>query len=367
MVASPSKGLPRFDAAGALLAAAVAESAFPCAVAEVGSSEGPVWQVALGTLTGEPEAPLASSRTVFDLASLTKVLTTATLAMRLTDAGRLGLDERVADRIDAWRGVDREAVTVRDLLSHTSGLTAHAPLYTSHEGRQAFTDAICAMPLEYQPRTQAIYSDLGFILLGSLLEEAGGRRLDEQMADVSALVAPGRLAFRPPASWREQIAPAGVDPWRGRLLVGEVHDGNAWALGGRAGHAGLFGDHEGVGAFARLVLRGLRDGDASLARPETLREFARRRAIPKSTRALGWDTMKDTSSCGTRMTASAIGHTGFTGTSVWIDWERDLYVALLTNRVHPSAANDAILQVRRAFHDCVVDAWDAAHATSARP
>jgi CubicO group peptidase (beta-lactamase class C family) len=362
-----SNGLPAFGAADALLAAAVADSAFPCAVAEVGSSHGSIWQTAHGTLSGDADSPVASPQTVFDLASLTKVLATAPLAMRLVDAGRLGLDERVADRIDRWRGTDREGVTVRDLLSHTSGLPAHAPLYTAHEGRQAFADAICAMPLEYEPRSQATYSDLGFILLGLLLEDAGGRRLDEQMTDVASLTAPGRLAFKPPVTWREQVAPTGVDSWRGRLLAGEVHDGNAWALGGRAGHAGLFGDHAGVGAFARLVLRALRDDDASIARPATMREFSRRREIPNSTRALGWDTMKATSSCGTRMSASAIGHTGFTGTSIWIDWERNLYAVLLSNRVHPTATNNAILQVRRAFHDCVVDAWDAAHATGARP
>jgi hypothetical protein len=148
-----SNGLPAFADTDALLAAAVADSAFPCAVAEVGSSRGSTWQTAHGTLSGDADTPLASAQTIFDLASLTKVLATALLAMRLVDEGRLGLDESVSDRIDRWRGADREGVTIRDLLSHTSGLPAYAPLYTAHEGRQAFTDAICSMPLEYEPRT----------------------------------------------------------------------------------------------------------------------------------------------------------------------------------------------------------------------
>src|SRR5262249_22615413 len=144
----------------------------------------------------------------------------------------------------------------------------------------------------------------------------------------------------------------------GRLLVGEVHDANCWALGGAAGHAGLFGSAPAVGAFAQLVLRGILQDDATLASPATLRTVIQRTTgIPPSTRAPWWDTMKPTSSCGTRLSLTAIGHTGFTGTSLWIDWERDLYVVLLTNRVYPSAANNSILQVRPAFHDAVAAAW----------
>ena len=143
--------------------------------------------------------------------------------------------------------------------------------------------------------------------------------------------------------------------WRGRLLTGEVHDENCWALGGAAGHAGLFGTAAAVGAFARAVLRTI-GGEPILAQPETMRAFITRGAVPGSSRALGWDTMLPTSSCGTLMSPTAIGHTGFTGTSLWIDWERDLYVVLLTNRVHPTRENNAIRRVRPAVHDAVVEA-----------
>ena len=153
----------------------------------------------------------------------------------------------MTDWIPRWRGADREDVTIRDLLAHASGLTTHLPLYETHEGRAAFVDAICEMPLEYVPRTQSLYSDLGFMLLAFVIEDAGGALLDAQFAPISSLVAPARLMFRPPAALRPEIAPTGVDAWRRRLLVGEVHDGNAWALGGCAGHAGLFGDAVAVG------------------------------------------------------------------------------------------------------------------------
>jgi CubicO group peptidase (beta-lactamase class C family) len=141
------------------------------------------------------------------------------------------------------------------------------------------------------------------------------------------------------------------------LLTGEVNDENAWALGGAAGHAGLFGTAEAVGVFARAVLRTLA-GDRLLALQATLRGFAARTGVPGSSRALGWDTMLPTSSCGTRLSATSIGHTGFTGTSLWIDWERDLYIVLLTNRVHPTRDNERLRAIRPRLHDAVVAAFD---------
>ena len=163
--------------------------------------------------------------------------------------------------------------------------------------------------------------------------------------------------FNPAHAWRPLIAPTEVEPWRGRLLVGEVHDNNAWALGGVAGHAGLFGTAPAVGAFARALLRSLFPGSATgprLSSPDTARHFTDRAGTPGSSRALGWDTMLPTSSCGTRMSPRSIGHVGFAGTSLWIDLERGVYIVLLTNRVHPTSRNDDIRLVRPAFHDAVI-------------
>ncbi len=353
-----------FAAAADILAAGVSGRAFPAASVEVGRQAGPLWRQAFGTVTYAAGAPAATESTVFDLASLTKVIATTTLAMRAVDDGVLALSDPVASRMREWRGSDREHVTIRDLLEHASGLPAYLPFFRDHTGRAEFEPAICHLPLEYAPRTASIYSDLGFILLGFILEDVRldrarsglfdpGASLAAQFHRLAAWLGSDPMTFNPARSERARIAPTEVEEWRGRTLVGEVHDENAWALGGAAGHAGLFGTAPAVGAFARAMLATIA-GEPILARPETARDFIRRGEVPGSSRALGWDTMLPTSSCGTRMFPTAIGHTGFTGTSLWIDWERDLYVVLLTNRVHPTRENTALKALRPAFHDAVV-------------
>ena len=360
-----------FDAAEAILLEGAQIGAFPAATAEVGRRDRVLWRSAIGRLTHAHDAAETTTDTIFDLASLTKVIATTTLLMRAVDDGILRVDDRVADWIPEWRGTDREQVTLRDLLSHSSGLTAYLPFFRDYTGRAEFQHAISTLPLEYEPRTKSIYSDLGFILLVFILEDARSRQTAAgavgafdptagfvaQFRKVASLVTEEPLGFHPPRHLRGRIAPTEHDPWRGRTLVGEVHDENAWALGGAAGHAGLFGTAAAVGSFARAVLHTL-NGVAVLARPETMRAFAQRRTeVPGSSRALGWDTMLPTSSCGTLMSPTAIGHTGFTGTSLWIDWERDLYVVLLTNRVYPTRENEeGIRQIRRRFHDAVLAA-----------
>ena len=338
-----------------LIDEAVRRRAFPCAAIEVGGSRGPVWSHASGTLSYD-DAEAATADTVFDLASLTKVVATSTLLMRLVDAGAVALADRVGVRLADWRSADREAVTVADLLEHAGGLTAHLPFFRDHHGRHDYQHAICTLPLEYAPRSRSVYSDLGFILLAFIAADAGGAPLDEQFDAVAGALGLGELRYRPPAEWRARTAPTEVDPWRGRLLRGEVHDENGWALGGVAGHAGLFGTAPAVGRFARAVLETLQ-GRPRLARPETFARFVERTRVPGSSRALGWDTMLVTSSCGRSLSPASFGHTGFTGTSLWVDPVQDLYVVLLTNRVHPTRANEAILPVRPAVHDAVARAW----------
>jgi CubicO group peptidase (beta-lactamase class C family) len=334
----------------------VASHVFPAAVIEVGSSAQPLWRHAVGTLTYEHGAAPAADDTVFDLASLTKVLATTALVMRLVENGRLGLDDSVSQHLPSWQGADRASVTLRDLLAHCSGLPAHRPFYRTMSGRAAIEQAICATPLEYEPRSRSIYSDLGYMLLGFVLEDISP--LDVQFEALRVQMQnPEELQFHPPALWKPRTTPTRVDEWRGRLLVGEVDDDNTWALGGAAGQAGLFGTAAAVGTSARHFMQVL-SGRVGAFQTETMRLFVTRRDdVPGSSRALGWDTMLPTSSCGTRMSATAFGHTGFTGTSLWIDPERDVYVVLLTNRVHPKASTlDAIQEVRRAVHDAVMGA-----------
>jgi CubicO group peptidase (beta-lactamase class C family) len=349
-----------------LIEQGIAAHAFPAAAIEVGRREGVLWNAAFGRLTYAADAAGTRPSTLFDLASLTKVIATTTLVMRAVDAGTLTLDERVADRISAWRGADREHVTIADLLEHASGLTAYLPFFRDHHGRADFERAICTLPLEYAPRTQSIYSDLGFMLLAFILEDVNRAPFATQFDRVFRLQAED-LLFNPPKDMRHRCAPTELDLWRGRLLQGEVHDENTWELGGAAGHAGLFGTAAAVGAFARRILAGLvaeagsREPEAGSGeleagswKPETLARFVRKSSVPGSSRALGWDTMLPTSSCGMRLSPRAIGHTGFTGTSLWIDPAQDLYVVLLTNRVHPTRDNNQIQSLRRRVHDAVV-------------
>ncbi len=207
--------------------------------------------------------------------------------MKAVDDNRLALDDVVSKWIPEWTGPDREIVTIRDLLAHASGLTAYLPFFRDHTGRQEFQRSISTLPLEYAPRSAAVYSDLGFMLLGFILEDAApvapgfrgvpaavdpSRSLATQFHRLASFFTAEPLRFNPPRSWRPQIAPTEIDPWRGRLLVGEVHDENTWALGGAAGHAGLFGTAAAIGTFARATLRTIA-GEPILATPETMRTF----------------------------------------------------------------------------------------------
>ena len=246
-----------FAPAAEIVQRGVDERAFPAAVVEVGTRGGVLWQQAFGRLDYDAESAPTQVDTIFDLASLTKVIATTSLVMRLVERGTLALSDPIRRWIPEWRGKDREHVTLRSLLTHSSGLTAWLPFYRDHTGRQEFQHAICSLPLEYPPDTQSIYSDLGFMLLGFIIEDAGGRPFQSQATQLLSALTAAPLLFNPPAELRPSIAPTEHDPWRGRRLVGEVHDENCWALGGAAGHAGLFGTAKAVGDFARAVLGAL--------------------------------------------------------------------------------------------------------------
>jgi CubicO group peptidase (beta-lactamase class C family) len=336
------------DAARALLRNAIEARVCPTAVVEVGSSRGVLWREAFNT----------GVDTIFDLASLTKPIATTSVILSLVDRGRLSFDSPVADFFDEWRGDDRRNVTVRHLLEHSSGLAPRL-VDPPPEGRREFEHEICSMKLEYAPGTKSVYSDLDFILLGFMAADLSGAPFDEAF---TSLVRPasGHLAFGVPEPLIARTAPTTPleeDLRRGRTLNGEVHDNYAAALGGVAGHAGLFGTAPAVGEFAQLALRGL-TGDVfvpSPFSPALMRAAAARSQVPGSSRALGWDTMLPASSCGSRLSPSAIGHVGFTGTSLWIDPARDRYYVLLTNRVHGGGTSEQMQALRRAFHDTLAD------------
>jgi len=349
-------------AAPLVVAQAVSQRIFPAAAIDVGSSAGPLWSDALGTTTFD-SPNLVTVQTAFDLASLTKPIATTSIAMELVGLGSVQLDDVVAAYFPEWSGADRESVTVRDLLEHTSGLPARL-LDRPPTQRREFEHEICTMPLEYAPRSRSVYSDLGFILFAFLAADRAGKPFDRLFDDLAGRIGSERsardrtsdasLRFGPIADAAPTI-PMAEDVRRGRMLVGEVHDNYAAALGGVAGHAGLFGTAAAVGAFARVVLRASR-GDNGVAPPWTpsmVARFTAKSTVAGSSRALGWDTMLPTSSCGTRMSPSAFGHVGYTGTSLWIDPERDRYFVLLTNRACGGGSLDQMREVRRAFHDAV--------------
>ena len=325
-------------------------------MAEIGDSRRALWREALGVYAfDDPTA--VTSETIFDLASLTKPIGTTSIVMDLTADGRVDPGEPLTGCFAEWRGGDREAATVQDLLEHASGLAARL-VDPPPASRREFEHEICGLRLEYAPRTKSIYSDLGFILLGFLAADRGGAPLSELFERIRRRIdgADAVLQYGIPESAADRTAPTeplAEDIRRGRRLVGEVHDNYAAALGGAAGHAGMFGTAEGVAAFARSMLRGAR-GDAVVPppfSPDLVSRATRKSSVAGSSRALGWDTMLPTSSCGTKLSPSAFGHVGFTGTSLWVDPPRDRYYVLLTNRVCGGGTEADIKEVRRAFHD----------------
>ncbi|HWN42439.1 MAG TPA: serine hydrolase domain-containing protein [Thermoanaerobaculia bacterium] len=330
--------------------------AFPGGVLAVGDREGLIHLHPFGRQSYDENAPPVTAATLYDLASLTKVVATTTMAMILVDEGRLDLDRQVRDFLP---GFQSGAVTVRHLLSHSSGLPALAPFFKEIRGKAAYVERIQAMDLVYPPGSRSIYSDPGVILLGEILEQIAGEPLDAFVRRrVLEPLGMKDTMYLPPPGLLPRIAPTEFDPWRGRLVHGEVHDENALAMGGIAPHAGLFSTAGDLSRFAQMMLNG---GIGGVVSPETIELFTRKAGIPESDRALGWDTKSaEGSSAGTLLSSSSFGHTGFTGTSMWIDPERQIYLILLTNRVHPTRENNLIREARPAVADAVVRALSPA-------
>jgi CubicO group peptidase (beta-lactamase class C family) len=356
----------RFRGTDAVVAAGVG-AAFPGAVLGIGWRGSLVHLQAFGRMWPEPGAPAVEPDTIYDLASLTKVVVTTTLAMILADEGRLDLDARVRDHFPRFSGGGKDEVRLRHLLSHSGGLLWWAPLYEELHDRGAFLERIIELPLSYEPGSAAVYSDLGFLLLGEVLERLGGMPFETLARDrVLEPLGMHDTGYCPGPQLQPRVAPTEDDPWRGRRLRGEVHDENAFALGGVAPHAGLFGTARDVMRLGQLMLaRGVLEGRRILD-ARTVEHFTRRAGVPGSTRALGWDTAVDEtgrrsstpgepgySSAGSLLSPRSFGQTGFTGTSIWIDPEREICLVLLTNRVCPTRRNDAIRAVRARLADAV--------------
>jgi CubicO group peptidase (beta-lactamase class C family) len=352
----------RLAAVAGYLGAAAESGAFPGAVLAVGRHGRLALLAAVGHYgVDDPRAVGVGS--VYDLASLTKVVGLTTACMLLVDDGKLALDAPVQRYLPKFRGAGKEQVTIRHLLTHASGLPAWRALYYQATSPGTALWLVDTTPLDAPAGRAYVYSDLGAIVLTQVVERITGESLDRWLERrVFRPLGMPATRYRPPQRWRDRIAPTENDTaFRHRVLRGEVHDENAGRLGGVSGHAGLFSNALDLARFAAMLLNGGAWDTLQLIRSETVGDFTRRQnVVPGSSRALGWDTAPQPpdsqSSAGTKLSAHAFGHTGFTGTSMWLDPDRDLFIILLTNRVHPTRANSAILKVRPRVADLVAAA-----------
>jgi serine-type D-Ala-D-Ala carboxypeptidase len=333
----------------------ISAGGYPGAAVVVGRRGAAVWEKGFGKLSWEKgSAPVVASRTIYDLASLTKVVGTTTAVMVLYDEGKIRLDDPVSVYVPEFSGGDKDRVTIRMLLEHRSGLPAGRDLWRIAHSPEEARAAVISTPLGCEPGRCYEYSDLGADMLGFVVEAASGERLDHFLDErVFQPLGMTDTFFRPADSLKSRVAPTEVTPPRGYPLQGEVHDENAYALGGVAGHAGLFSTAADLAVFAQMMLNGGEYNGTRLIADSTVALFTKRAA---GTRALGWDTCAGSGGCGQYLGEDAYGHTGFTGTSLWLDPDRDMFVVLLTNRVHEARAR----RPAKVISDVRADLADAA-------
>lgn len=357
----PAAQRSRFAAAYRVLEEAIAAHAFPgCAFGVLAGSE-TVLLDGLGRFTYGNDAPTVTPHTIYDLASVTKVVATTAVAMRLVQEGRLDIDAPLGEVLPAFiLGRDpaerRRHVRLRHLLAHSSGLPGYVEFFRTAATPASLLRACLGLPLEAEPGTRAEYSDPGFILLGKALEVISHQRLAHLVRrEVLHPLGLRSTGFCPPQKTRPFIPPTEEDDtFRHRRIQGEVQDENACVLNGAAGHAGLFSNVPDVLRFAAAVLRSRSSGSpAGLFEPEILERFAWRQGPADSSCALGWDTPSENSSAGRYFSPHSIGHLGYSGCSLWIDLDAAVAVVLLTNRTWPDRKSQLIREVRPAFHDAV--------------
>jgi CubicO group peptidase (beta-lactamase class C family) len=356
------------DSVTHVLAAARADSAFPAGIAIVGDAVGELVEVAVGQLDWAP-SPAPDRHTLWDLASLTKVIGTTTALMQLAERGAIDIDAPVQRYLPMLRAPNIERVTLRHLLTHSSGL----PSFKAYDQQTHDPDTLAALmlstPLDTLPGVRMVYSDIGAYLLGRTVEAVSKQTLDAYLAEhVFQPLDMRESMFRPSQALLPRIAPTEVDPLRGGLVRGKVHDERAYYLGGVSAHAGLFSSAADLSRFARMMLNGGTLDGTRVLNPETIRRFTAYDDSAFSNRGLGWQKMALPGMRfaapapvwgGTRMPTSSYGHTGFTGTSIVIDPVHDLYIVLLTNRVNPTRNNTKIGRVRSALADAVLAAMSS--------
>ena len=356
---------------------AVKDGVFPGAVLLVSCRGEVCFHEAVGFAALKPRKIRMTRSTIFDLASLTKPVATTAAVMWLMDRSVLTWEDPVSRWIPEFSGGEKDRVTVRHLLNHASGLRAWEPFYkeaiTRGRGRSGLVpdvvggvfvgspaakrfvlDRIHRSRLLYRPGTKSLYSDLGFILLGEMIERVGGLSLERFCRNeiFRPLGMKKTFYIKTGAKRRGRFAATERSDWRGEIVTGQVHDDNAYVMGGVAGHAGLFGTAMDLSRFAQMILRSLHGRDPFVSR-KIIETFVTRQTTSGSSWALGWDTPSEPSSSGRFLSPRSFGHLGYTGTSLWIDPEQDLVVVLLTNRVHPTSRNIKVRRFRPLIHDLI--------------
>lgn len=352
------------DSVRQVLNRALADSAFPGAIAVIGTHSRILSQYAVGHIDWAP-SPVPDEQTLWDLASLTKVVGLTSGIMQLVARQAIELDAPVQRYLPAWTGPNKERVTIRHLLTHTSGLPAFKAYDEITHDPDSLAKLMFATALDTLPGARMVYSDIGAYMLGRVLEKVSGQTLDAYVHDhVFEPAGMHETMYKPPAALLARIAPTEVDSRRGGLVRGKVHDERAYYLGGVSAHAGIFSTAHDLARFAQMYLSGgVIDGARILPTAE-IRTFTTRQVAD---RALGWQKPDGKNSAGQLMSEDAFGHTGFTGTSIWMDPQRDIFIVLLSNRVNPTRANQRIGRVRVQLADAIMSNVVHAETTSNRP
>jgi CubicO group peptidase (beta-lactamase class C family) len=341
------------DSVKHVLDRALRDSAFPGAIAVVGRRSGIITQYPVGHLDWAAGSPPTDEHTMWDMASLTKVVGMTSGLMQLVAAGKIDLDAPVQKYLPTWTGRNKERVLVRHLSTHTSGLPADENYDRITHDPDSVAKLMFATPLDTTPGARVVYSDIGAYVLGRIVEQVTGQSLDLYLHDhVFEPAGMHESMFRPPVALYPRIAPTEYDSvQRRRLIRGMVHDERAYYLGGVSAHAGLFSSGHDVARFARMMMNGGMLDGMRVIPAATITQFTKRQVAD---RALGWQKPDGKNSAGHRMPEEAYGHTGFTGTSIWIDPKDDVFIVLLSNRVDPTRNNNKIGRVRVQLADAVM-------------
>lgn len=345
-----------FDGVDSAMRMGLQDQVFPGAVLYVGQKGKIIYKKAFGKYTYDPDGQPMTTDAMFDMASVSKVIGTTTAAMMLYDEGKLVLDRKVADYLPEFGNHGKEKISIRNLLLHNSGLPAFKPFYKTYTKPQEVVSDIMTTELEYPTGTKSVYSDLGMITLQKVIEQITGKHLDQFLKErLFTPLGMTHTMYNPPDSLYKLCVPTEKDTyWRMMTMRGKVHDETSYLLGGVAGHAGLFSTAGDVSIFLQMLLNHGKYNGHQFIKPETVDMWTSRQG-EQSSRGLGWDTKTERgSSAGSLFSMSSFGHTGFTGTSVWIDKKRDLFVVLLTNRVYPTRENQQIIKFRPRLHDAVI-------------